>query len=196
MIYQLNITKNQFDFIDFSEASALINFIPELGNYVELNCWGITLLTSQRWGEALKVPGIDFNDDTYIAGFAKVIFRDVVGGESKITLYDPDCPSSFLKNEKGKSVILQKRWAFKPDDSTFVYELDCASEWPAGACYLALASSGEAQLTFEVSDCIPARQFVLNPQKYSHHGWKELENKLSNSFPNSSSILYRKIANT
>jgi hypothetical protein len=163
MTYQLNITKNQFDSIDFSEASA---FMPKLGTYVELNCWGITLLTSQRWGKPLKLPGIDFNDDAYIAGLAKVIFREIVGGEIKVTLYD-------------KPVTLQKRWRFKQDDSIFVYELDCASKWPAGACYLALASKGQALLKFEISDCIPARQFVLNPQKYSQLGWKKAEQKRS-----------------
>lgn len=177
MTYQLDITKNQFDSIDFSEASAFINLMPKLGTHVELNCWGITLLTSQRWGKPLKLTGIDFNDDTYIAGLAKVIFREIVGGEIRLTLYDPDCPSSFLKNQEGKHVTLHKRWTFKQDDSIFVYELDCASEWPAGACYLALASKGLALLKFEVSDCIPARQFVLNPQKYSQQGWKKAEQK-------------------
>ena len=58
----------------------------------------------------------------------------------------------------------------------FVYELDCVSGWPAGACYLALASKGQAQLTFEVSDCIKAQQFVLNPEKYSQPGWKRAKN--------------------
>jgi len=62
MTYQL--TKNQFDSIDFSDASSLM---PELGTQIELNCWGLTLLTFQRWGEPLILPNIDTNDDTYIA---------------------------------------------------------------------------------------------------------------------------------
>jgi len=175
MTYQLDITANLFDSIDFSEASAFINLMPKLGKYVELNCWGITLLTSKRWGEPLILPNIDTNDDTYIAGATKVIFHNVVGGDIRVRLYDPDSPSSFLKKPDGKPVIIQKRWAFKPDNAIFVYELDCSSKWPPGACYLALASKGPALLNFDLSDCIPAQEFVLNPQKYSQYGWKKTE---------------------
>ena len=173
MTYLLDITGNQFDFVDFSEASALINLIPKLGHQIELHFWGITLLTSQLWGEPLKLSGIEINsnDDIYIAGYAMVVFREVVGGELKVTLYDPESPDSFLKNQHNQPVILQKRWKFKSAD--FLYELDCVSEWPPGACYLALASNGFAQLKFEVSDCVEAQQFVLNPEKYSRPGWKK-----------------------
>jgi len=178
MTYQLNITKNQFDFIDFSEASAFINVMPELSTTVELYFWGITLLTSSTWGKPLILPNIDINsdDDIYIAGHAKAVFQQVIGGEIQIELYDPQNPKTFLKNQQGESVTLQKRWTFKPNHSMFVYELDCVSEWPAGACYLALASKGQAQLTFEVSDCIKAQQFVLSPEKYSQPGWKPAKN--------------------
>jgi hypothetical protein len=173
MSYQLDITGNQFDFIDFSEASAYVNLIPKLGHQIELHFWGITLLTSQVWGEPLRLSGIEHNanDDIYIAGYAMVIFHEVIGGELKVTLYDPDSSEYFLKNHNNQPVILQKRWGFK--SANFLYELDCVSEWPPGACYLALASNGLAQLNFEVSDCIPAQQFVLNPNKYSQAGWKE-----------------------
>jgi hypothetical protein len=176
MTYQLNITANQFDSIDFSECSVFLKVLPELGPQVELYGWGITLLTSQRWGEPLALPGIriDSSDDTYIAGPSKVTFSNVVGGELKIALYDPDHPDSFLVKSDNTPVTLQRRWEFDPNtESVFVYELDCSSEWPPGACYLAIAATGPALLTFEESDCIPARQFVLNPQKYSQPGWKQ-----------------------
>jgi hypothetical protein len=174
MTYQLDITGPQFDSIDFSEASALINLIPKLDQQIELQFWGITLLTSQRWGNPLVLSGIPLNsdDDIYIAGYSSVIFREVVGGELKVTLYDPDLPNSFLSNHKGQPVILQKRWEYQQPEA-FRYELDCVSEWPPGACYLALASTGPAQLSFDVGDCIPAQQFVLNPDNYSQPGWKE-----------------------
>ena len=173
MTYQLDITGNQFDFVDFSEASALINLIPKLEPQIELHFWGITLLTSQTWGAPLILPGIEVNsnDDIYIAGYARVIFGEVVGGELKVTLYDPDSSDSFLKNHHHQPVTLQKRWGFK--STNYWYELDCISEWPPGACYLALASNGLAQLNFEMSDCIPAQKFVLNPHKYSQPGWNE-----------------------
>ena len=133
MIYPLDITGNQFDFVDFSEASTYVNLIPKLGDVIELHFWGITLLTSQVWGEPLKLSGIELNanDDTYIAGYASVIFREVLGGELKVTLYDPESSDSFLKNHNNQPVILQKRWGFKSTD--FRYELDCVSEWPPGA---------------------------------------------------------------
>jgi hypothetical protein len=118
----LDITANQFNLIDFSEASAFINIMPILGTHIEL--------------------------------------------------YDPAQTDSFLKNQQNESVVLQRQWAFKPEDSISVYELDCISDWPAGACYLAIASKGQVQLTYEISDCIPARKFVLEPQKYSQSGWK------------------------
>jgi len=178
MTYQLDITANQFDLIDFSEASAFINLMPTLGKNVELYFWGITLLTSKQRKKPLLLPDITLkqsNSNTYIAGFSKVIFRDVVGGEINIELYDPACPNTFLKNQNGESVILQKQWAFKPEASLFVYELDCTSDWPAGACYLKIVSKGQAKLTFDVSDCIDAQQFVLNPQKYGQPAWKEAE---------------------
>ncbi|EDN68202.1 hypothetical protein BGP_2711 [Beggiatoa sp. PS] len=178
MTYQLNITQNHFDFIDFSEASAFINVMPELSTTVELYFWGITLLTSSTWGKPLILPNIDINsdDDIYISGHAKAVFQQVIGGEIQIELYDPQNLKTFLKNQQGESVTLQKRWTFKPNHSMFVYELDCVSEWPAGACYLALASKGQAQLTFEVSDCINAQQFVLSPKKYSQPAWKRAKN--------------------
>jgi hypothetical protein len=176
MTYQLNITANQFDSIDFSESSVFLKVLPELGPQVELYGWGITLLTSQQWGEPLVLPTgihIDSSNNTYIAGPAKVTFSNVLGGELQIVLYDPSHPDSFLLTSENTTVTLQRRWEFDPNaESVFVYELDCSAEWPPGACYLAIAATGSALLTFEESDCIPARQFVLNPQKYSQPGWK------------------------
>jgi hypothetical protein len=173
MTYQLDITGNKFDFVDFSEAYAYVNLIPKLEPQIELHFWGITLLTSQLWGEPLRLSGIEVNsnDDIYIAGYAMAIFREVVGSELKVTLYDPNSSDSFLKDYNNQPVTLHKRWGFKSAD--FRYELDCVSEWPSGACYLALASNGLAQLTFEVSDCVQAQQFVLNPNKYSQPGWRK-----------------------
>jgi len=174
MTNQLDITANQFNSIDFSEASAFLNLMPILGTHVELHFWGITLLTSKQRRKPLILPNVNLEDsNTYIAGFSKVVFHDVVGGEISIELYDPACPNSFLKSHKNESVILQRQWAFKPEESTWVYELDCTSDWPAGACYLAIASKGKVQLTYEVSNCIPARKFVLEPQKYGQPGWKK-----------------------
>jgi len=48
MTEQLDITANQFNLIDFSEASAFLNLMPTLGTLVELHFWGITLLTSKH----------------------------------------------------------------------------------------------------------------------------------------------------
>ena len=117
MTYQLNITQNQFDFIDFSEALAFINLRPELSTTVELYFWGITLLTSSTWGKPLILPDIDINsdDDIYIASYAKAVFQQVIGGEVQIELYNPQNPKTCLKNQQGESVTLQKRWTFKPD---------------------------------------------------------------------------------
>ncbi|MDM8557249.1 hypothetical protein [Candidatus Parabeggiatoa sp. HSG14] len=176
MTNQLDITTNQFNLIDFSEASAFINIMPILGTHVELNFWGITLLTSKQRKKPLILPDINLeepNSNTYIAGFSKIVFHEVVGGEISIELYDPAQTDSFLKNQQNESVILQRQWAFKPKESISVYELDCTSDWPAGACYLAIASKGQVQLTYEVSDCIPTRKFVLEPQKYGQPGWKK-----------------------
>jgi len=183
MTYQLDITGNQFDFVDFSEAYAYVNLIPKLEHQIELHFWGITLLTSQLWGEPLRLSGIEVNsnDDIYIAGYAMVIFREVVGSELKVTLYDPNSSDSFLKNHNNQPVTLHKRWGFKSAD--FLYELDCVSEWPPGAGYLALASNGLAQLTFEVSDCVEAQQFVLNPNKYSQPGWRK-DTQTTQTHPN------------
>jgi hypothetical protein len=181
MIYQLNITAYKFDFIDFSESSAFFNLMPQLGSQVELQTWGITLLTSEYRRNPLKLQGIktaDPSSNIYIAGPAKVTFSNVVGGELKIALYDPDHPDSFLVKSDNTPVTLQRRWEFDPNaESVFVYELDCSSDWPPGACYLAIATTGPALLTFEESDCIPARQFVLNPQKYSQPGWKQEDSR-------------------
>ena len=176
MTHQLDITANQFDLIDFSESSAFINLMPRLGTFVELHFWGITLLTSKQRRKPLILPNINLeesNSNTYIAGFSKVVFQEVVGGEISIELYDPAHPDSFLKNQQNEPVILQRQWVFKPEDSIWVYELDCTSDWPAGACYLAIASKGAVQLTYETSNCISARQFVLEPQKYSQPGWEK-----------------------
>jgi hypothetical protein len=175
MTEQLDITANQFNLIDFSEASAFLNLMPTLGTQVELHFWGITLLTSKKRRKPLILPNVNLeesNSNTYIAGFSKVVFQNVVGGEISIELYDPARSDSFLKNQQNESVILQRQWAFKPEDSTCLYELDCTSDWPAGACYLAIASKGQVQLTYELSNCIPARKFVLEPQKYGQPGWK------------------------
>ena len=175
-LLMLDITANQFNLIDFSEASAFLNFMPTLETRVELYFWGITLLTSKQRRKPLILPEVNLensNSNIYIAGLSKVIFQNVVGGEMSIELYNPACPDSFLKNQEGESVVLRRQWTFKPEDSTFRYELDCTSDWPAGACYLAIVSKGQAQLTYELSDCIPTQQFVSNPQKYSQPGWKK-----------------------
>lgn len=159
---QLDITGKNFDYIDFSEALAFINLMPELGPSVELNFWGITLRTYQLRGQAfLQDSDLDLNDDTYIVGLSKIIFHEVMGGELKVTLYDPNSPNSFLKDKNNQPITLKKCWEFDPEDSSvLVYQLECISDWPPGTCYLALASKGTALLTFDISDCIPSKELI------------------------------------
>ena len=75
MTYQLDITANRFDFIDFSEASAFINLMPILETTVELNFWGVTLLTSKQRRKPLNLPGINLEQPN-----SNILCRGMVKG--------------------------------------------------------------------------------------------------------------------
>ena len=102
MRFQLPVSAAAFEALDFSEA--VIDFpCPRiLTSTLNLEVWGVTLLTATRfWPNSFPVPDVSFDaakENIYLAGFSNMRFVGVVGGELTVRLYEPDrSPIVFAK---------------------------------------------------------------------------------------------------
>ena len=170
MKYCLEITREKFDYIDFSEAQIFFHCPPTLAQTITFEAWGVTLLTGSHWRGIrcnlpdFKVPSKD--DDTYISGFATIVIEEVVGGHLDVTLYQPNPPYDFLKLQDGELLRLQRSWTYEKSSDPYFYEIHCVLDWPFSDCHLAIAAKGKATLEFNTEDGIPARKYVMHPERY------------------------------
>lgn len=102
MRVQLQISAAAFEALDFSEA--VIDFpCPRiLTSELNIEVWGVTLMTASRfWPNSLPVPDVSFDaakENIYVAGFSNLRFDGVVGGELTVRLYESDrSPISFCE---------------------------------------------------------------------------------------------------
>ncbi|MBI1922875.1 hypothetical protein HYR99_01355 [Candidatus Poribacteria bacterium] len=170
MKYQLDITGKKFDCIDFSEARIFFSCPPKLGKTVTFEAWGVTLLTAPYW-ESMRcdLPHFDVpikEGNIYISGISTVAIEEVIGGQIDIKVYQPHPPHDFLQLRDGEPLRLKRNWECEKLPYRDLYEMYCVIDWPLGYCYFAIAANGQATIEFRTEDCIPAREFVLNPERY------------------------------
>ena len=176
MRFQLTVSGAAFEALDFSEA--VIDFpcprilTPELN----IEIWGVTLLTATRfWPNSLPFPHVSFDaskENIYVAGFSNLRLQGVVGGELTVRLYESDrSPIAFAKTQDGGYLVLNRSWtAASEHDSTAAhsYELHSVLAWPFGECDFVLQSHGDISMDFDPSACVSSRVYSSTPERFSY----------------------------
>jgi len=168
---QLPISAAAFDALDFSEA--VIDFpCPRiLSSELNIEVWGVTLLTASRfWPNSLPVPDVSFDatkENIYIAGFSNLRMQGVVGGELTVRLYEFDrSPIVFAKTYDGGYVVLNRSWIAASVNAARTYELHSVLAWPFGECDFVLQSHGSISLDFDLSACVSSRVYSSTPERF------------------------------
>src|SRR5215813_4626070 len=154
MRFQIPVSGEAFAALDFSEAVIDFSFTRVLGSDLNIEIWGITLLTSTRfWPSSLPVPPVPFDgsrDNIYVAGFSNLHLHDVVAGELSLRLFEPQSnPPVFARLHDGREVVLSRRWTAANEDNSLAtrsYELHSVLAWPFGECDLVLRAHGHISL--------------------------------------------------
>lgn len=176
MIYTVDLTKHNFNKIDFSE-STIVDFEcqRELKSSMEFTLWGATLLTSSRWNHNEKYDETIFlnSDDMYISGIGKLKIDGLVGGKITAGIYETKIDSkgriNFVKNSDGSKVDNTRIWPLKKNCNFDSYLWECSIEWPFAGCVLELYSeSGHVAFEFDTSNMISADTYVRNPKSYAY----------------------------
>ena len=176
MRFQLPVSAAAFEALDFSEA--VIDFpCPRiLTSNLNLEVWGVTLLTATRfWPNSFPVPDVSFDaaqENIYLAGFSNMRFVGVVGGELTVRLYEPDrSPIVFAKLDDGGYVVVNRSWVARDDSAAaHSYELHSVLAWPFGECDFMLQAHGNVSLDFDPSACVSSRVYSATPERFSYIG--------------------------
>lgn len=175
MKYQLDITGKQFDGIDLYEGWIFFFCPPKLEKATTFKAWGVCLHIASHWRDSLKCKPPHLNipiddDDIYISGFSRIVIDGVVGGQLEVALYQPTPPphppDDFLKSPDGQPITIKRNWDYKKSLDSYCYEIHCGLDWPLGDCDFTVAAKGRATLEFHTEDCIPARQYVMDADRY------------------------------
>ena len=174
MRHIIDLTKDNFDRIDFTEASIVDFFCQrELPNDVALTIWGAVLLTSSNWNHSEKFDvSFSQDDETYISGTGMIRMNNVVGGSIEVfayeTIKDARNKTNIAKNSNGSNLVFKRNWQslLKTVDE---YVWECVIEWPHGFCNLKLFSdNGEVTYEFDNKDAISLTDYLNAPQNYCY----------------------------
>ncbi|TYQ14894.1 UNVERIFIED_CONTAM: hypothetical protein Cloal_1289 [Acetivibrio alkalicellulosi] len=176
MRYILDITKNNFERIDFTEAKILdFHCQCKLPSNVEFKTWGATILSSPTWNHVEKFDSyLTNNDDMYIAGEGIVKIDKVIGGNVEVYAYDNIRGSNnrtiVAKNCDGSELVFRREWQFDKGYKLDEYLWECVMSWPDGFCNLKLYSdNGNVTYEFDTKNMISVEEYINNPLVYSYH---------------------------
>ena len=172
MRYSIDLTKDAFDRIDFSEA-VITDFYCQrkLPANLEFTIWGATLLQSPRWGHK-GFDGLPNADDMYVSGEGIIRISNLLGGSMDVYVYDNlknmDKTLTIAKNSDGSELCLKRSWAYERTENLNEYLWECVLAWPYGACILNLCSDGgNVTYEFDSDQLIPVNAYVMNPSLYT-----------------------------
>ncbi|MFC4305233.1 hypothetical protein [Cohnella boryungensis] len=178
MKYVIDLTKNNFDRIDFTEAK-IIDFYCQhkLPSSLEFNVWGATLLLDPRWKHEEKfdssLPSVE---DMYVSGTGVVKIDRLIGGNIEVYAYDNVREDNLIKvvqNCDGSELVFRREWPINKTKDTDEYLWESVILWPYGFCNLRLLSeNGKVSFEFDSNDMVPAGDFILNPERYSFNADK------------------------
>lgn len=175
MTYELDLTKNNFEKVDFTEA-IIVDFYCQktLPQTFEFSIWGATLLLSSFWKHSEDFDEFfPKSDDMYVSGIGKVKFTKLIGGSIEVYAYDNvvDQCNRIVNayNRDGTELVFNRTW--KTDESKVYdeYLWECVIRWPYGFCILKLHSNnGTVTYEFETDHLIPASEFLRAPENYTY----------------------------
>lgn len=170
MKYTLDITNNNFDKLDFTEAE-IVDFCcyEELPNSLTFKVWGATLLLSPMWDHSFSEP-FPRENDMYIAGYSTITINNLIGGDISISLYDTILDeygrTQFAQNKEEAILEIKKHWPKKQSEEYKDYLWESVTTWPYGFCALNLLSNGIVSFEFEADDMVNIDDYIKDPIKY------------------------------
>ena len=171
MRHKIDLTKDLFEAVDFSE-SVLVFCCPRiLPSQVSFQIWGATLLTNWDWPQGVPLPPVNFDaqkSSIYVSGFGDLYITGAVGGELSVSLYEPGkVPADeFCRTRNGEKLTLARRWASESSEELHNYEMYCVLDWPFGYCHLSILAHGSAYFEFNVEDCVPVEEYTKHVDVY------------------------------
>jgi hypothetical protein len=164
MRYEIDITDEQFENIDFSESVIMVSCPRVLPNIIIFNVWGIVIRKIGIYKP--KILERSFVN-SYISGFSQITIENVVGGELNVQLYEPDImPRKFAHLQNGDEITLKRKWEYENSNNLYNYDMYCVLEWPLGYCYFSLVAQGKAKLEFNLEDCVSIAEYIKDPNTY------------------------------
>jgi hypothetical protein len=181
MRHIVDITKDNFDRVDFSEAR-IVDFYCQrcLPSSFEFTVWGATIWFEPRW-DHFRVPieeiifynGLPCKDDMYVSGIGTIRMERLVGGYIEIYPYegfkDAKQVAVLAKNQDGTEVIHKRAWNLDDVALADEYLWELSMVWPQAACNLYLYSdNGEVSFEFDDSDMVKAEHYIHDPHRYAY----------------------------
>lgn len=179
MHHIIDLTKKNFDRIDFTEAK-IIDFYCQhtLPSTLEFKVWGATLLLSPMWKHMEKFDNSLQNvDDMYVSGEGIIKIYNLIGGSIEVYAYDnirdANNHTSFAKNCDGSELVFRRDWQFDRTQEVDEYLWECAITWPYGYCNLRLYSNnGKVTYEFDSENMISTNEYRQNPLLYTFSEYK------------------------
>ena len=174
MRFQIPVSGKEFKALDVSEAVIVFPCPRILNSDLDIEVWGVTLLTATRfWLSSLPVPLVSFDaskENIYIAAYSNLHLHGVVAGKLTVRLYEPErSPIVFTKLYDGGYVVLNRSWRpSSENDSTAArsYEMHSVLAWPFGECDFILRAHGSISLEFDPAACVSSRIYSSTPERF------------------------------
>lgn len=165
----VDLTKNNFDRIDFQEAKILnFDYFDKPSDSMEFRVWGARLLVDDFWDHDKSfLSGFPHTDDYYVAGEGTIKIQQVSGIKVCFFPYQKENEiSDFIYDSEGKVVEKKWEWGEMQEENTYLWE--CVLVTPHGYINLEICAHGNVEYAFNDEEIVFEKEFLQNPLKYSY----------------------------
>ncbi|MCM1499949.1 MAG: hypothetical protein NC124_15915 [Clostridium sp.] len=158
----INITGENFDFIDCSESNIFLEKFSE-GETFKLKIWGVTLMHELGISEK----------ESYIAAISDIVFKDVAYIVMSYGIYADEQGAQFVYNMDGHDIHMKLELGKKHKIlNCNEYNIGGILGRNIGYAEFKVYCRGKVELIFNEKALIDAREFCMNPEKYRLSGKK------------------------
>ncbi|MCL1982495.1 MAG: hypothetical protein FWG53_05295 [Clostridiales bacterium] len=174
MRYLIDLTKENFNRIDFTEAEIVDFYCRKiLPDCFEFSIWGATINLDQHWKHDKSFYPNHDNKNLYVSGIGTIRIRDLIGGSIEVYIYDnikdEHSRTMVAKNHDGSKTMIRREWGHASSNSeSSEYLWECVMAWPYGFCNLRLNVNGKVEYEFDTNDAISVDAFLKNPHIYDY----------------------------
>jgi hypothetical protein len=150
-------------------ATAAFQVPKALGTQLSLLVYGFLFHRPQNFPEFCAVLPESIRSrlpvELYYAGWAKLTFTGVQGGEIEVNPYQPRFPPGdrlLMTDSNGTFTRLDRIWPPTDTSEGFEYILECSLEQPFGAMRLAIRAAGAVELS------VNPEEFMMAEDAYGH----------------------------